>query len=78
MIEKNKKKTSTHFSIRGVCGGDAEVKAHDLPGSAFVNNDVLWTQVSMDHLHTTVKKGQTLRDLMRKKRETEELNKEWP
>lgn len=57
------KRPPTHLGIRGVDGGDAEVEAHDLPRSALVEDDVLWTQVAVDHFHPTVEEGQTLRDL---------------
>lgn len=56
-----------YLGIWGVCGGDAEVEAHDLPCSTLVEDDVLWTQVAMNHLHPTVEERQTLRDLRRQK-----------
>lgn len=55
----------TYLCVRGVGGGDAEVKAHDLPGAAFVDDDVLRTQVAVDHFNSAVQKGQALRDLHR-------------
>lgn len=47
---------TAYLGIRGVCRGDAEVKAHDLPRSTFVKDDVLCTQVAMDHFYPTVEK----------------------
>ena len=58
---------STHLSVWGVGGRDAEVEAHDLPGSALVEDDVLQTQVPVDHFHATVEEGQTLGDLERER-----------
>lgn len=55
--------SGTNLSIWGVGGWDAKVKAHDLPRSALVEDDVFWTQVAMDHFHSTVQKRQTFRDL---------------
>lgn len=55
----------THLGVWRVGGRDAEVKAHDLPGAALVEDDVFWTQVSMDHFNAAVEEGQTLRDLKR-------------
>lgn len=63
LLQRFKGSHPAHLSFRGVCGGDAEVKAHDLPGSTLVEDDVLWTQVAVDHFHPAVEKGQTLRDL---------------
>ena len=49
-----------HLSLRRVVGRDAEVEAHDLPGSTLINNDILKAQVAMDHLYTRVEEGQAL------------------
>lgn len=51
------------LSVRWVARGDAEIEAHDLPGSTLIQDDVLWTKVTVYHLHSTVQKGQALRDL---------------
>lgn len=55
--------SGTNLSLWGVGGWDAKVKAHDLPRSALVEDDVFWTQVSVDHFHSAVQERQTLRDL---------------
>lgn len=65
--DRRRRHLPTHLGIGGVGGGYAEVKTHDLPGSALVEDDVLWTQVAMDHFHPIVEKGQTLRHLKREK-----------
>lgn len=43
-----------HLLLSGVCGGDAEVEAHDLPGTTLVKDDVLRGQVAVHHLDPTV------------------------
>lgn len=50
----------SNLSVRRVTRGDTEVKAHDLPGSALIQDDVLWTQVTMNHFNPTVEERQTL------------------
>ena len=75
-ILRDKDPFCTHLSVWGVGGGDAEVEAHDLPGSALVEDDVLQTQVPVDHFHATVEEGQTLGDLERE-REREREKKMW-
>lgn len=55
--------SGTNLSIWGVGGWDAKVKAHDLPRSTLVEDDVFWTQVAVNHFHSAVEERQTLRDL---------------
>lgn len=62
-IWSSKTASPTHLSIWRVCGWDAEVKAHNLPGAALVEDNVFGTQVPMDHFHATVEERQALRDL---------------
>lgn len=73
-ILRDKNPFSTHLSVWGVGGGDAEVEAHDLPGSALVEDDVLQTQVPVDHFHATVEEGQTLGDLERERERKKCIN----
>lgn len=66
LIWSSKTASPSHLSIWRVCGRDAEVKAHNLPGATLVEDNVFWTQVPVDHFHTTVEERQALRDLKMK------------
>ena len=54
---------STHLSLRLVLRVAAKVEPHDLPVSLGGDDNVLWSEVSVHHPHTSVQEAQALCNL---------------